>query len=163
LEKSVGDEWTGMSSHRAAFLVWALLLGGVWCHAAYGTAGDAATTTLPFRPLGGPHDRFSASNLTVTYEKDPTLFLNGSRPPIDLAQLDRYGHFPYGDVPLDPNEKSLVGSPRPQSVADVSPQEKDELTPPTAGAHVGIPSAVAATGALLGGLAILVKILTLGI
>jgi len=45
----------------------------------------------------------------------------------------------------------------------VSPSEKEALTPPSAGVQVGIPSAVAATGALLGGLALLVKILTLGI
>lgn len=152
-----------MTGRAATFLMGLVLLGGAWASAALASTTLETSRPLPFLALSGPNGRFTASNLTAVYEKDPTSLLNRRGPRIDLAQLDRHGHFPYGDTPIDPNEKSLVESTQPQEVADVSPTEREELTPPKAGAHVGIPSAAAATGALIGGLAILIKILTLGI
>lgn len=151
-----------MSKLATTILTGVLLLGvalGIPARATAATASGA----LPFRPLSSPTDRFAASNLTRAYEKDVSLFLNSQGPRVDLAELDRHGYFPYGDRPYDPEWKSLVESGEARRVAEMSPKEKDEVTPPTAGVQVGIPSAVAATGALIGGLALLVKILTLGI
>ena len=67
------------------------------------------------------------------------------------------------DVPADSTARALYERTLHPEVAEVTPADKDAVTPPKAGAHVGIPSAAAATGAILGGLAILIKILTLGI
>ena len=43
---------------------------------------------------------------------------------------------------------------------ELAPGEKAALNPPQAGAHVGIPGPVAATSALLGGFALLVKLIS---
>jgi hypothetical protein len=42
----------------------------------------------------------------------------------------------------------------------LTPEQKDALDPPKPGVHVGIPGTVAATGAMVGGLALLAKILS---
>ena len=80
-----------------------------------------------------------------------------------MAELDLHGRFPLGDTPEDSTAKALYERARRGDVAEVAPPEKAELAPPQPGVRTGIPSAVAATGALIGGLAILIKILTLGI
>ncbi len=119
--------------------------------------------SLPFKPLSGPNDYFTASTLTAAYEKDMTPFLSYRAASIDMAALDRHGHFPYGDVPEDSTARRLFEQAKLRDLAEETPPEKTALVPPSPGGHTGIPSAVATTGALLGGLAILIKILTLGI
>ena len=121
------------------------------------------THTLPFRPLQGPDDVFTASSLTMDYDRAWMSFSNPRGPKVDLSMLDRHGYFPPGDVPADSAARALYERSLHPDVAAVTPADKDAVTPPTAGAHVGIPGAAAATGALIGGLAILIKILTLGI
>ena len=123
----------------------------------------AAARTLPFRPLQGPDDVFTASSLTIDYDHAWMSFSNPRGPRVDMAALDRHGYFPLGDVPADSAARALYERSLHPDVAEVTPADKEALSPPEAGAHVGIPSAAAATGALLGGLAILIKILTLGI
>lgn len=90
-------------------------------------------------------------------------FANPRGPRIDMLALERHGYFPSGDVPADSSARAVYEQALRPDVANVTPAEKDALTAPQTGAHVGIPGAAAAAGALLGGLALLVKILTLGI
>jgi len=100
----------------------------------------------------------------MNYDRDLALFLNTRPRRIDLGDLDRYGHAPPAPSAWDDSTaKALFDRSQPTDVAEVTPGEKDALTPATAGAKVGIPSAVAATGAILGGIGILIKILMLGI
>ncbi len=100
----------------------------------------------------------------MNYDRDLALFLNTRSRRIDLAVLDRHGHAsPPATVWDDSTAKALFDRSQPTDVAEVTPGEMDALTPPTAGVHMGIPSAVAATGALLGGIGLLIKILLLGI
>ena len=147
---------------RGTFLVLLLPALGVAAHPPE-TSEIAVVRPLPFRPLQGPDDVFSASSLTISYDRAWMSFSNPRGPRIDMAALDRHGYFPPGDVPADSLARALYERALHPDVAEVTPADKDALSPPKAGAQVGIPSAVAATGALLGGLAILIKILTLGI
>ena len=117
--------------------------------------GPALAHELPFRSLTGPNDRFTASDLTMLYEKDTSLFLNPSAPPyLDLEQLDRY-QYSRADT-----TRRVWSRPPPDEVAELSPQEKDEITPPTAGVQVGIPSYISVPGTLIGGAALLIKVLS---
>ena len=119
-----------------------------------------ATGELPFRPLSDANDHFSASNLTKTYEKDPSLFLNPSAPSwLDPDELDRYGVAPFSFAP-DGSTKRVWSHSFPDEVAKLSPEEKDEVTGPQAGVQVGIPSYISVPGTLLGGAILLVKVLS---
>ncbi|UCE03517.1 MAG: hypothetical protein JSW67_04830 [Candidatus Latescibacterota bacterium] len=107
-----------------------------------------------------PDGRFAASQLTRVYDRDPTLFLGESANLLDPEQLDRYGWFPYGDIPAGSDSKRLLQEADPNDVANLAPSEKDAIEGPEAGAYVGIPSAVAATGAVIGGLGLLAKFIS---
>jgi hypothetical protein len=114
----------------------------------------------PIRLLVAPDGRFVTSQLVLDHGRDETPFLTGVIvPQLDLAELDAHGRFPDGDVPADSTKRLFRHRP-PQDAAALSPEEKKAAVPPEPGVHAGIPSAVAVTGTLLGGLALLVKILT---
>jgi hypothetical protein len=80
----------------------------------------------------------------------------------DVARLDRWGWFPANDVPI-PDERETgriqnqTSPPKPEEL--VPPDELRADQPAQEGVRVGIPSAVASTGAALGGLVLLVQIL----
>ena len=100
----------------------------------------------------------------MNYDRDLALFLNAGPRRTDLAFLDLYGHAPPPEsVWEDSTAKALFDRSQGTDVAEVAPGEKDALVPATAGVRVGIPSAVAATGAILGGIGLLIKILLIGI
>lgn len=146
----------------------ATLLAASWSSfvlaAESGVPQASASPPLPFRAVRGPSDRFTASSLTMNYDRDLALFLNARPRSIDLAFLDRYGHAPPPvSVWEDSTAKALFDRSQGTDVAEVAPGEKDALTPATAGVRMGIPSAVAATGAILGGIGLLIKILLIGI
>jgi hypothetical protein len=147
-------------------LLFGITLGASLC-AAHPAAGSAqppsSPESPPFRALRQAGERFTASSLTMRYDTDLALFLNPRDRRIDLDDLDLHGRFPYGDTPEDSTAKALYERAKRGEVAEVTPPEKAEIAPPQPGVHTGIPSAAAATGALIGGLAILIKILTLGI
>ncbi|MFQ5601126.1 MAG: hypothetical protein ACE5G2_11310 [Candidatus Krumholzibacteriia bacterium] len=125
-------------------------------------ADSSRPISLPFRPLSGPGDRFSISRLTEPYETDLTPFLSlEGMSPVDLDVLDRHGYFPEFDVPVDSaGTHRLFREREPRRVAELTPEEKEELVPPQPGVTAGIPSAVAVTGTLLGGLGLLLKVLS---
>jgi hypothetical protein len=114
----------------------------------------------PIEVFVAPDGRFVTSRLDRDHGRDPTPFLSGVIvSQLDLSVLDAHGRFPDGDVPADSTKKLVRGRP-PQETAALSPEEKKAAAPPEPGVHTAIPSAVAATGALLGGIALLVKVLT---
>ena len=114
----------------------------------------------PIRLLVAPDGRFVTSRLALDHGRNETPFLSGTIvPQLDLAELDAHGRFPDGDVPADSTKRLFRHRP-PQEAAALTPEEKKAAVPPEPGVHTGIPSAVAVTGTLLGGLALLVKILT---
>jgi hypothetical protein len=118
-------------------------------------AGRVAAGELPFRPLTHPDDHFSASDLTMAYERDLSIFLSPNAPSyLDLDQLDRYRY-----AAAD-SSRRVWSDPDPEHVAQLTPEQKDEVTPPTAGVQVGIPSYVSVPGILIGGAALLVKVLS---
>ena len=114
----------------------------------------------PLEVFVAPDGRFVTSRLDRDHGRDPTPFLSGVVvSQLDLDVLDAHGRFPDGDVPAD-STKKLVHRRPPQETAELSPEEKKAAAPPEPGVHAGIPSTVAATGTLLAGLALLVKVLT---
>lgn len=118
-------------------------------------AGQAAASELPFRPLTHPDDHFSASALTMAYEKDFSVFLSpDAASSLDLDELDRYRYA------ASDTTKRVWSDPSPDEVAELTPEEKDEVTTPTAGVQVGIPSYIAVPGTLIGGAVLLVKVLS---
>ena len=124
-----------------------------------GTSGAAWGAALPFRPISGPGDHFSASNLTITYENDSSLFLNVDAVSyLDLDELDRHG------VPMYPEDadgrRRVWSDPDPSEVAELTPEQKDAATPPTAGVQVGVPSYISVPGTLIGGAILLVQVLS---
>lgn len=123
--------------------------------------GAAAADVLPFRPLSNPGDHFSASDLTIAYETDSSLFLNGAAYSyLDLDELDRHGLPRYEEDTADGSKRVRSESAPDDSVAELSPDEKDEAVPPPAGVQVGIPSYIAVPGTLIGGAALLAKVLS---
>ena len=134
---------------------------GAWTSAEAAIARDsAASRRLPFTPSHGAGQPFAASELTRRYGKDVTQFLRSEPVSLtDLAQLDRMAEATTpGTAGVDSSDLRLVEEQR-RRATQLTPQEKEKLVPPQPGAHVGVPSAVAATGALLGGLGLLIKLI----
>jgi hypothetical protein len=122
----------------------------------------ASEASLPFVAVSSDQEIFASSHLTRTYAPDRTYIL--SAPQLrrtELARLDRWGWFPADDVPApDDSETGRVAqqtSPAPEELVPADELRADQ--PAQAGVHVGIPSVVAATGAALGGLVLLVQVL----
>jgi hypothetical protein len=118
---------------------------------------------LPFEPAMDPGEPFAASKLNKTYGKDLTRLLRpGARPRrTDLEVLDRYAVAPeFVPAELDSSDIRLVGSRPEGSSTELTPEDKRETTPPQAGVRVGIPSSVATSATILGGIALFVKVLT---
>jgi hypothetical protein len=130
------------------------------------TRPDSAAARLPFRLLDSPNGYFTVSNLTKAYGRDLSEWLKVQAPPTtDLAQLDRYGRSrpiepAPAPAPEDSSDLALADAAKKHNPTELTPEEKAALTPPQPGVHVGIPGTVAATGALIGGLALLAKIVT---
>jgi len=124
------------------------------------------STALPFRPLGAVDEYFTASNLTKLYGKDLTRFMKlDPQSRADLARLDRWGQpgeprYAAAPAPVDSSDIAVADRNAANNPATLTPEQKEALVPPQPGAHVGIPSAVATTGALVGGLALLAKIIS---
>jgi hypothetical protein len=152
---------------RARWAAIAILLGapaGGWAlptaAAAPRSRPAAPDSGLAFRPLGGPTDRFSVSDLTRTYERDLTIWSNAGRQPVlDLAWLDRYGGSTGGHAAIDSSDIDVVGGAERREPTAMTPDERAAAEPPQPGVQVGIPSPVAVAGALLGGVAVLVKLI----
>ena len=125
-------------------------------------ARASTASRLPFVAVKSDQEIFASSHLTKTYAPDQTYLLRAPRlRRTDLARLDRWGWFPADDVPVpDASETGRVAQQTSPAREELVPA--DELRadqPAQAGVHVGIPSAVAATGAALGGLVLLVQVL----
>ena len=127
---------------------------------------DPGATRLPFSPSHSPEEPFAASELARLYTRNLGTFL-GSEPHLsraDLRELDRYGAAP-APTPAaaraaeDTGGTRVVEASGREAPPQLTPEEKARAKPPEAGAHVGIPSPVAATTALLGGLGLLVKLI----
>ena len=125
-------------------------------------AADSSATlrALPFPPITEPGQSFAASDLTRRYTKNVMPFLRPDlAPPTDLAQLDRAAERSEARAAeADSSDVQLVDEQR-RRAGPLTPEEKNQLVPPKPGAYVGIPGPVAATGALLGGLALLIKLI----
>lgn len=154
-----GGSWCGRS---AALGLW-LLLGSaaVQAQPVAPSSSDSLRSALPFVPVRGPGDRFVASNLSKTYDRDLLHLLNpeAARIRADLALLDRYGQAPRHRVPVevDSSNVRVVDAGKPDQI---SREEKEKLEPPAPPIKTTIPDAVASTASILGGLALLVKILS---
>ena len=149
----VARGWTGV-------LLLVAISSSVGTAAATVPAAEPPPSPAPLEVFVAPDGRFVTSRLDRDHGRDPTPFLSGVIvSQLDLNVLDAHGRFPDGDVPAD-STKKLVRRRPPQETAALSPEEKKAAAPPEPGVHAGIPSAVAVTGTLLGGLALLVKVLT---
>lgn len=119
---------------------------------------------LPFLPAEEPGQSFTASRLTRTYERDVMQFVRPVRksPPTQVAGLDALPA-PAArpdTAAADSSDIRLTRAEQGRKPTELGPDEKAALNPPQAGAHVGIPGPVAATTALLGGFALLVKLIS---
>ena len=145
------------------------LVVGSWAAEAGSTPApaplDSTRLQLPFEPLQGPDDWFAVSPLSRAYAKDLTRLLRpaASRSWAELETLDRYAEGPPpGFVPaeLDSSDIRLVGARPEGSTAELTPEDKKEAKPAQAGVQVGIPSSVAASATIIGGIAMFIKVLT---
>jgi hypothetical protein len=120
---------------------------------------------LPFLPASEPGQTFTASRLTKTYNRDLMQFVRPVRrlPATEIAALDA---LPPARVAApdsavaDSSDIRLTRNGQGKRPTELSPTEKAALAPEKPGAHVGIPGPVAATTALLGGFALLVKLIS---
>lgn len=117
-----------------------------------------STQALPFLAAPRAGDRFACSNLTRLYARDLTSFSNPRPQPTDLARLDATGAS-RGQSPVDSTDISLVDAQRAAQANEIPDEEKRVLTPPAAGARVGIPGPGAAIAATVGGIALLAKVI----
>jgi hypothetical protein len=121
----------------------------------------AASRPLPFPVLREPGQSFAASELARAYSRDllPLLNPEAARLSADLALLDRYGTAPppgHTVAAADSSDIRLVDSRR---QGELTPEEKKQLEPPGPPLRTSIPSSVATSASLIGGLALLVKLL----
>jgi hypothetical protein len=80
-----------------------------------------------------------------------------SRPELALEFMDRYGTAPDpAAAPQDSSDIRLAESGKPDQISDT---EKKQLEPPRPPVSTSIPSYVAVPATLLGGLALLVKLI----
>jgi len=135
--------------------------------AARAAASAPSDSGLAFRALSGSGDRFSVSDLTKAYERDLTTWTNTERTSaLDLAWLDRHGVAATGsgaaaaDAAADSSDLDVVDGASGRDPGTMTPQEKSAAEPPKPPVSVGIPSPVAIAGSLVGGLALLVKLIT---
>ncbi len=78
---------------------------------------------------------------------------------MNLDDLDRYGEPRYADDPADPTRR-VYSDTVPDNVAEMTDEEKDAATPPTAGVQIGVPSYISVPGTLIGGAAMLIHVLS---
>ena len=124
-------------------------------------AASAHATSLPFRPIDADNPRFTASDLTAPYDAAvETLLDPEAKKATDLDVLDAHGWFPVDDVPYRADTYDLFQWATEDVPTDpLSPEEEVAGESGTAGVQVGIPSPVAVTGTILGGLGVLASIL----
>jgi len=108
----------------------------------------------------GPDVRFGISLFALRFEQDLSVLLN-TPPinPISLAQLDAHGYFPDFDVPIDSTDSQRLAQKTKRSADPLDKDKDKELLPPKPPVSIGLPSAAAATGALLGGAALMIHAL----
>lgn len=121
----------------------------------------ASANSLPFRTINDPSERFTVSSLTAPYERDLDRILDlEAKEPTDLAVLDEHGWFPMEDVPYRADSHDMFRQAAEAVSRDpLTPEEEVAGESGTAGVQVGIPSPVAVTGSILGGLGVLASIL----
>jgi hypothetical protein len=130
---------------------------------AYPAAPDSTLRSLPFEPIEQPGDIFAASKLTRTYAKDltPLLWADRRAKRTDLETLDEYASAdPSFSSDPDSTDIQLLRERARRSAAEMTPEEKAAAEAPQAGVHVGIPSSISTTATMIGGIALLAKILT---
>ena len=117
---------------------------------------------LAFRPLRHSSDRFSVSDLTRLYERDLSVWTNVDRQPAgDLAWLDRHGSARPVRVAAhsDSSDLDVVEGAEGRDPTAMTRAEKEAAEPPKPPISTAIPSPIAVAGSLVGGLAILVKLI----
>jgi hypothetical protein len=120
---------------------------------------------LPFLPASEPGQAFTASRLTKTYERNLMQFVRPVRRsrPTELEGLDQLAAAPPAapdTTAADSSDIRLTRARQGKGAAELTPDEKTAHAPEKPGAHVGIPSPVAATSALVGGFVLLVKLIS---
>jgi hypothetical protein len=120
---------------------------------------------LPFLPADEPGQSFTASRLTKVYARDVMQFVRPVRRsrPTELEGLDQLAAAPAAvadTAAADSSDIRLTRARQGKGSAELAPGEKAALVPEKPGAHVGIPSPVAATTALLGGFVLLLKLIS---
>jgi hypothetical protein len=149
---------------RAALALVTAITVGVAVPAASGAAVPAGRdSALAFRPLSGATDRFSVSDLTRRYEHDLTPWSNPAAASArDLAWLDRHGTAwptPPPTVEPDTTDIDVVDEAAPGQHAEMTPTEKDAAEAPPPPVQVAIPDVISAGLPIIGGLALLVKMI----
>jgi hypothetical protein len=114
------------------------------------------TRPLPFLPAPRPDQPFAASELTKPYVKNFAPLLKPRPRSTSIREVERYAAAAYRDTSRDSSNVHLVDAAK---HSELTPEEKAKAVPKKPGAHVGIPGPAAAAGALLGGLALLVKVI----
>lgn len=139
---------------RRFCLLWGLVLAAL-------LTSEAAANPLPFRALEDSADRFTVSELTAPYERNLDQILDVEEAqPTDLAVLDAHGWFPMDDVPYRTDTYDMLREAADEVSQDpLTPEEEVAEESGTAGVQVGIPSPVAVTGTILGGIGVLASIL----
>lgn len=95
----------------------------------------------------------------MSYEKTIASFSNvAAHQSRDLAWLDRYGDPRPKRVETDSSNIHLVDEAA-RRATELTPDEKKALEPPSPPVQVGIPSPVAVGASLVGGIALLVKVI----
>lgn len=143
----------------ACFLALAVGNPAARAHEEGAGAGGEARPSPTFRPATNSGDPIASSELTRKYAVDLTLFLRPSADVdvADLAWLDRMGSPPPSAVPAaDSSDVELIESGA-RAPRDPPPAGERAAAPKPSGS---IPGPVAATTALLGGLVLLVKVIT---
>ncbi len=151
-----------MFHHRSIRIAVAIL--GAWLWSSPACASTTPSEKLPFRAVVEPGDHFTASDLTDAYE-DEFISLTSLVPApqrLDLDRIESDSEWTQAAADsiaeADSTAMALFGDSRSRDTASLPPEERDALTPATAGVRIGLPGPTAALTALAGGLGLLAKL-----
>lgn len=128
------------------------------------TSPACGTTKLPFRAVTHASEHFTASDLTCDYEREFVPLQSLLPPPrrLDLARIESDSEWTQAwvdSIGADSTALALFGDSRARDAATLPPEERDAMTPATAGVRIGLPGPTAAITALAGGLGLLAKLI----